>query len=155
MNDHARDIARRERGADGPLSLYSIFPENDFFQRSLRNLYSGASRYHPVALDLPTGDGACIMELFMYPLKNESGLTAGVLVISRKNPGLGALQKQLGLTGREFEVLLMLGSGQSAGSIAEECGISLQTAKSHIHNIYRKTGLANRVELANLLNKHS
>ncbi len=155
MNDHARDMSRRERPSGGPISLFSLFTENDYFQRSLRNLYSGASQQHPVTLELPAYGGAGIMELFMYPLKNESGLTGGVLVVSRKNPGLGALQQQLGLTVRELEVLLMLGNGQSAGSIAEECGICLQTAKSHIHNIYRKTGLANRVELANLLNKHS
>ncbi|HOD16030.1 MAG TPA: LuxR C-terminal-related transcriptional regulator [Spirochaetota bacterium] len=155
MNDSARNIALRDAAVHGALSLSALFAESDHFQKVLRDALSGASTAHTVTLGLTGRDGAGMLELFMYPLKNEGGGVAGVLVIARENPGLGDLQKQAGLTARELEVLLLLGNGQSAGSIAEECGITLQTAKSHIHNIYRKTGLSNRVELANLLNKHS
>jgi len=155
MNDRARKLVLRDAAVNGSLSLSALFVECDHFQKVLLGTLSGASPAHPVTFGLTRKGRARMMELFIYPLKNESGVTAGLLLIIRENPGLGALQKQAGLTARELEVLLLLGNGQSAGSIAEECGITLQTAKSHIHNIYHKTGLSNRVELANLLNKHS
>ncbi|HPG52398.1 MAG: helix-turn-helix transcriptional regulator [Spirochaetes bacterium] len=108
-----------------------------------------------MTISLPHGGQTGIVELFMYPLINEIGACAGVLIIAREQTGLSDLQRHARLTHRELELLLLIGNGLSAGEIADECGIALQTAKSHIHNIYRKTGLSNRVELANLLNKHS
>jgi len=155
MNDRAREIVLGATVCCGKISLATLFRESESFQYSLGKILSGASAARSVTFSLLHGKKAVIVELFMHPLVNEIGACAGVLVIAREQTGLGELQKQAGLTDRELEVLLLLGGGHSAGEIADECEISLQTAKSHIHNIYHKTGLRNRVDLTNLLNKHS
>jgi DNA-binding NarL/FixJ family response regulator len=50
------------------------------------------------------------------------------------------------LTPREREVLSLIVSGQSNGAIAGRLVISEGTVKSHVKQILRKTGAANRSE---------
>jgi DNA-binding CsgD family transcriptional regulator len=52
------------------------------------------------------------------------------------------------LTKRELDVLRLVCTGQSNQQIAEQLVISEHTVKLHIGNILRKTGLANRTQLA-------
>lgn len=59
-------------------------------------------------------------------------------------PGLG------GLTEREREILRHVVAGRTYAEIAAELVISEKTVSSHISNLLRKTGAANRVHLARL-----
>ena len=52
------------------------------------------------------------------------------------------------LTPREEEVLEGLLSGQTYAQIAMSLFISDKTVSSHVSNVLRKTGAANRIELA-------
>jgi len=54
------------------------------------------------------------------------------------------------LTKRELEVLALLLEGWRNQDIAERLGLSPNTVKNHVYNVYQKTGAANRVELAGL-----
>jgi DNA-binding CsgD family transcriptional regulator/tetratricopeptide (TPR) repeat protein len=65
----------------------------------------------------------------------------------RPRPG-GADLADLGLTGRELEVLDLLVLGYSNGDIAVELTISIKTASVHVTNILRKLGVARRTEAA-------
>lgn len=69
----------------------------------------------PVTLNIALRGLKLVVELCMYPLIDESGCCAGVLAITRQQPGLDELQRQAGLTERELEVLLLIGGGLSAG----------------------------------------
>ena len=55
---------------------------------------------------------------------------------------------QLGLTGREFEVLRLVAAGQSNRDIAAALFISPKTASVHVSNILAKLGAATRTEAA-------
>ncbi len=55
------------------------------------------------------------------------------------------------ITGREKEVIGLLAKGLSYARISEELVISVTTARTHIYNIYQKTGASNKVELINLM----
>ena len=55
------------------------------------------------------------------------------------------------LTLREREILSLAGQGLSNAEIAERLNLSPHTIKSHIHNLLRKIGAANRAEAALLL----
>ena len=54
-----------------------------------------------------------------------------------------------GLTDRENEILLLLAKGYLYKEIATRLFISLETVKSHIHNIYDKLQVQTRVEALN------
>lgn len=60
------------------------------------------------------------------------------------------LFQQYHISRREREIVQLICRGKSNREIEEELFISLQTVKDHVHSIFRKTGVRNRVQLANL-----
>ncbi len=54
----------------------------------------------------------------------------------------------MNLTAREREIICFVSKGLQNKVIASKLGISEGTVKLHVHNIYAKLGLSNRVELA-------
>ncbi len=60
-----------------------------------------------------------------------------------------------GLTAREREVLAHVVAGRTYGEIARELVISQKTVSVHVSNLLRKTGTANRVELAQLARRRA
>ncbi|GAA1990660.1 helix-turn-helix transcriptional regulator [Microbacterium pumilum] len=56
----------------------------------------------------------------------------------------------VGLTPRESEIVTLVTAGRSYREIADELFVSEKTVSSHISNILRKAGAANRVDLARL-----
>jgi DNA-binding CsgD family transcriptional regulator len=58
------------------------------------------------------------------------------------------------LTSRERSVLEHAAGGARTIEIAERLGISEPTVKSHLSRIYRKLGVRNRVEAANVYLLH-
>lgn len=53
------------------------------------------------------------------------------------------------LTGRELEVLSLVGSGKTSREIAEDLFISENTVRNHVRNILDKLGLRSRFEAVN------
>jgi DNA-binding NarL/FixJ family response regulator len=67
---------------------------------------------------------------------------------------IGTPQPVQGLTGREREVLDLVGAGLTNGEIAERLHIAVTTVKTHVTSLMAKTDSPNRVRLA-LLAKNS
>jgi DNA-binding CsgD family transcriptional regulator len=63
---------------------------------------------------------------------------------------LAAQLDRYGITAREREVIELIREGKTNQEIADRLFISLATVKDHNYNIFRKTGVRNRVELVNL-----
>lgn len=57
-------------------------------------------------------------------------------------------RKTFGLTARELEVVGLITEGSTNKHIAETFGISEETVKRHLTNIFNKLGVGNRLELA-------
>jgi DNA-binding NarL/FixJ family response regulator len=57
-----------------------------------------------------------------------------------------------GLSPRENEVALWIGRGLSNKRIARELGVTERTVKAHLSNIFQKTPVSDRLELALLMN---
>ena len=58
--------------------------------------------------------------------------------------------ESMGVTPREKEVILLIQAGKTNQEIADELFVSIATVKDHNNNLFRKCGVRNRVELANL-----
>lgn len=56
-----------------------------------------------------------------------------------------------GISRREKEIIELICKGMSNQEISDSLFISLQTVKDHVHRIFTKTGVKNRVQLANLV----
>ena len=57
-------------------------------------------------------------------------------------------RKTFGLTARELEVVALITEGCTNKDIAKSFGISEETVKRHLTNIFNKLGVGNRLELA-------
>ena len=60
-----------------------------------------------------------------------------------KAPG----EQDFGLTRRERQVIALVVAGYTNKDLAQKCGISEQTVKHHLTNIFDKLGVSNRLEL--------
>ena len=56
----------------------------------------------------------------------------------------------LGITRREREIIKLIQAGKTNQEIADDLFISIATVKDHNHNLFKKSGVRNRLELANL-----
>jgi len=57
-----------------------------------------------------------------------------------------------GISDREREIIRLILQGNTEAHIGDVLFISRRTVVNHVYNIYRKTGVRNRVQLINLLN---
>jgi DNA-binding CsgD family transcriptional regulator len=55
--------------------------------------------------------------------------------------------RHFGLTSREMQVIALIVAGYTNKDLARELGISENTAKHHLTNIFDKLGVSNRLEL--------
>jgi len=86
------------------------------------------------------------MSLYLEKYHNETTtLQAGFDVLLESFSGKYEISK------REKDVVQLICKGLSNQEISDALFISLQTVKDHIHRIFNKTGVKNRVQLTNLL----
>lgn len=57
------------------------------------------------------------------------------------------ISEEYGLTSRERDIVLLLGRGHSYAYVAGELGVSENTVRTHVRNMYRKLGIQSREEL--------
>lgn len=62
--------------------------------------------------------------------------------------------REAGLTERELAMLRAVARGLSNKAISKEFWVTEQTVKFHLHNVYRKLGVANRTAAAALAHEH-
>lgn len=75
-----------------------------------------------------------------------SGKAAASNTDNRMQP-VRAWALECGMAERETEVAIMVGQGRTRAYIAESLGISPNTVKGYIHNVYQKAGVAGKQEL--------
>jgi len=71
----------------------------------------------------------------------------GAVLRVKSGNAFAACAEKFGITAREAEIIRLLLEGKDNRRITEELFISDHTVKNHIHNIYRKVGIRNRIQL--------
>jgi len=82
--------------------------------------------------------------------------TAAVFITGPTDAGpedMGAVAANFGLSPAEARMLAHLASGASISEAAQALGISTNTAKTHLANIFSKTGVSRQVDLIALVNR--
>lgn len=87
-------------------------------------------------------------EPFLYTAGSGSG---GAETRSAFDSRLVAIERRCGLTPRETAVFELLAYGRDSTYIEKELGISPNTVKTHVRNIYGKLGVSGRQELISLV----
>jgi len=89
---------------------------------------------------------------FLYYFLKKNQLEVAVPAIPEEN--LQILFDRYKITKREGEIILMLLKGRRVKDIGKELFISFHTVKNHIHKIYQKLSVRNRIQLYNLLKEY-
>ena len=100
-------------------------------------------------LRLHAGDGTVsygLAEQSRASLPEETGALTRPAAEEDGVSGGAAVRPEEPLSERELEVLALLASGRTNAEIARDLFVALGTVKSHVNNIYRKLGAANRAE---------
>lgn len=120
-DDDGRIVAAVQAGACGYILKDADHKE---FLRIIRGTYQGEPVVSPFLADR-----------FAQTAAQAIGQGGGELA-----GGLAAL------TEREREILACAAAGQGNKEIADRLSVSLETVKTHLHNLYRKLGVTGRVE---------
>ncbi len=100
----------------------------DLIVKSIRKVYAGE-----IWLDSHTT--AAVMRQFSSPL-------------DMAGPGQTKTRERSPLSQREREIVALVSQGYKNKEMAEKMFISEQTVKNHLHNIFDKLGVSDRLELA-------
>ncbi|WP_432476690.1 response regulator transcription factor [Nocardioides sp. GXQ0305] len=110
-------------------------------------------------LAIPCGTGHGRLQAFVISRTGADFSDEALLLARRLQPLLALLARQsevlhlsgaavtcdLGLTGRELAILALLDRGLTASAIGHRLSISPRTVHTHLRNIYRKLGVADRL----------
>lgn len=77
-----------------------------------------------------------------------AGMAEALHSISNRKPPAPVKKKSSGLTPRELEIVGCVVKGCSNRDIAQQFQLSEETVKRHLSNIFEKTGVSTRLELA-------
>jgi DNA-binding CsgD family transcriptional regulator len=102
-------------------------------------------------LTLPAGDGVMsygLAEPNRVSSRDETEALTRPAAEAHGVPGVAPVPPEEPLSERELEVLALLASGRTNAEIARDLFVAVGTVKSHVNNIYRKLGAANRAEAA-------
>ena len=78
----------------------------------------------------------------------DNHMTAEIIDAFKKSSELGQLREKPLITDREKEIVQLVTQGFRNREIGEKLFISEQTVKNHLHNIFDKLGVSDRLELA-------
>jgi PAS domain S-box-containing protein len=94
------------------------------------------------------GDGELFDCLLTFSsVTNEAGGEVGYMIALTDSQWLVHIAEEYGLTPRETEIASLLIKGEKYTDMAEALHISEATLKTHIHHIYEKVGVRNRLQL--------
>ncbi len=121
-------------------------------QASQQDVGERAQEGRASAQAAPSGEPAEDADKPAAPSEQAAGVAGG------QAGGMGSwtrscreISARFGLSAREEEVLFLLAKGRTISFVADELGVSFNTAKSHIRHVYVKIGVHTRSELLDLV----
>jgi len=116
--------------------ILTTFNEDDLMMRGLR---AGAKGYL-----LKDTDRETLFNTIRAASRNETLLKPEIMARVLSGVEESSAPAEIGLTGREIEVLRWVAQGERSKEIAVRLGISERTVKAHLASIYNKLGVDSR-----------
>lgn len=114
-------------------------------------------RGHTMTCGRPSGRRPYVLHIL--PLRDEDSTDRALLLIvdseQKVLPSRVVLQRLYGLTAAEARVALLLQTGLSPKTIADQLSLSITTIKTHLQHVYAKTDTHRQAELVGLLSRLS
>jgi DNA-binding NarL/FixJ family response regulator len=115
--------------------------------RAIRSGARGVVLKHTAARSLIDAIYAVMDGKYVVPGEAADGAPRAVSIVNRA-------ARPFGLTKRELEIVRATAAGSSNRDMASRFDISVPTVKHHLSNIFEKTGVSSRLELATFAIQH-
>jgi DNA-binding CsgD family transcriptional regulator len=152
-NNYATELLRSLRGVQlhNPRSADRIHSASPFDKR-LREAISDRDRRADSFFALNSaGANSLIVQIVPYSSGGESGASGSILFVgdatSKPDLDLGPTAKLYGLTRAELRLLEALLGGEKVGDYAKKWGVTHNTVKGHLAQLFRKTQTCRQSEL--------
>ncbi len=148
-----REIDRLRRGVDGNerfegiLALFNVSPDRDVCREVSQGAVKGVFYVEDRVENMIKGIRALLAGDLWVPHK--------VLVEAVTGRGRAGEREAESLTRREIEILVAVTTGATNDEIAQHMFLSSHTVKTHLHNIYKKIGVSNRLHAARWAMTHA
>lgn len=99
------------------------------------------------SIRLVLAGGACFplrTQISLKPALSDVNGTSQIRPVHREAANASAEWEMLGLTPRQYEVLVLLARGHPLKTVSRRLNISLATAKSHTESVYQRLDVRNR-----------
>ena len=138
----------KARQSDTPVIIFTMYPEDQFGVRAIRN---GASAY--LTKDISLKDLVTVIKKI---LKHERYLSPSLmdLITNDLQHGNNISTHQI-LSDREFQVFLLIASGKNVSAIARDLCLSVKTISVYRSNIIMKMNLKNNSEITHYAFKNN
>lgn len=138
-------------------TLHTLFAKHSASQRFI--LYSDQIDSSWIIKALTLGVGACIdkpiledsLEYVLKQFRNEGAFVSPKVARVILDYFIARKKLQANLSTKEFKIAELLYLGLTYKQIEEKTGISLDTVRFHIRNIYRKLRVNSRTQMVNVL----
>lgn len=150
INDRMKELC----GGDSPVGSHvsSIIPEHGRIQGRILLLLSDQTKTFSARLHFcHGGEDSRMVDARFSVVTDKLGDSLGLLVIAKELRELKHLGHLYTITAREIEIIHHVTYGASNKEIASYLGISENTVKRHITNIYNKLNVNNKMGLLRLL----
>ena len=130
----------KARQSDTPVIIFTMYPEDQFGVRAIRN---GASAY--LTKDISLKDLVTVIKKI---LKHERYLSPSLMDLITNDLQHGHnISTHQNLSDREFQVFLLIASGKNVSTIARDLCLSVKTISVYRSNIVMKMNLKNNSEI--------
>jgi DNA-binding CsgD family transcriptional regulator len=151
IGDREGNDGRRQHEEGRPGSLSDLVVGHRAFEREIDHLLHDEYGTFVCRCTYRSGNEEEIPVHAKVSLVRDSfGDVLGVMIVGKRVKEMRQLKALYRLTSREGELLQYLMAGHAYEEAAGKMGISINTLKRHVSNIYNKLGIETRVELMNL-----
>lgn len=150
VNRKTLELMSKQKMNEGS-HLPSMISGFDSIDHQIDLLLQGSGDGFSSPLHYINGDEKIFMDFKFSLVRDKFNDILGVLIIGRELKELRHFQIHYKITDKEIEIIQSIINGHTNMVMGERLGITENTVKRHITNIYNKLGINNKIGLLNLL----
>jgi PAS domain S-box-containing protein len=151
INKKVEELLGIDEGKVINKNLSEIILKYDIVKNEINKMLHDKYKDFTCRVYLKTKKEPILMDMKISKVIDKFNDTIGILVIGNEVKELKQLKSFYKLTEREVEIVQLIIEGKSNKEIGTDTGLTENTVKTHVMNIFNKLNVKSRIEMINLL----